>query len=398
MQQPIDRLSRAVPHVLFLAVMGFFSMYARTVLSPLLIPIQIDLEIGPARATQLFLPLAILYSVAMLFSGFFVERIEHRTNISLAIAVLGVGLLLVSISRSFAMMVFGFSLIGAGAGLYVPSGLSTVTALVDERIRGRAISFHELGPNSSFVIAPLIVSLLTAVGSWRLVPALSGAIALLSAAFFARGTVGGRFHGERPRVGNVGALIRKPEFWTIALFFSVVASATIGVYSILPTYLVRTHHYDLRFVNTLLSLSRISGIGMVFLSGVLVDRIGSQRLIAVVMAITGTLTIGVGAFDGSILPVIVFLQPVVVSAFFPAAISVIADLGSASLRNVAISVMIPVVSLISSGIFPTVMGALTERGNVANGFIVLGALMLATLPFNKVLRRPKKFAINRPEA
>lgn len=389
MQEPIDKISRALPHLLFLAVMAFFSMYARTVLSPLLVPIQLDLGIGPARATQLFLPLAICYSAAMLLSGLLVERIYHRTNISLAITILGVGLLLLSLARSFAMMNIGFALIGAGAGVYVPSGLSTVTSLVDGRIRGTAVSIHELGTNSAFVIAPLVVTGLTTIGNWRLVPALSGVVAIVCAALFSREATGGIFHGQRPRSDNVGGLIRKPEFWTIMLFFSLAASSTLGVYSILPTYLVRIHGYEPRMVNTLLSVSRISGIGIIYLSGVLVDRIGSRRLIAVILAITGALTVGLGMFSGSILVVLVFLQPVVISAFFPAAIDVVAELGPPSLRNVAVSVMIPAVNLISSGLFPMLMGYLTEQGTVAIGFVVLGVSMLLVLPLSRLLPAPR---------
>lgn len=385
MQQPIERLQEALPHVLILAVMAFFSMYARTVLSPLLVPIQLDLGIGPARATRLFLPLSILYSLAMLFSGFLVERIEHRTNISLSITVLGLGLLVLSVSRSFRMMAIAFGMIGAGAGVYVPSGVSTVTALVDDRIRGKAVSFHELGPNSSFVVAPLVVAALGSIGGWRLVPAASGALAILCAVLFARTAVGGRFHGQRPRLDNVGALVRKPELWILTAYFALAASSTLGVYSILPTYLVRVHGLEQQLVNLLLSLSRISGIAMVFLSGILVDRFGSRRLITGVLAITGTLTIGLGAFSGSILVVLVFLQPVVISAFFPAAIHAVADLGDPSLRNVAVSVMIPMVNLVSTGLFPSLMGYLTEQGTVALGFIVLGALVLVLLPFNRLL-------------
>lgn len=385
MHKPYERLRDALPHVLLLAVMAFFSMYARTVLSPLLVSIQIDLEIGPARATQLFLPLSILYSLAMLFSGFLAERIEHRVNIAAAITILGSGLLVLSVSRSFPMMAIAFGLIGTGAGVYVPSGVSTVTALADDRIRGKAVSFHELGPSLSFVVAPLIVATLAPIGGWRLVPAVSGVLAILSAGVFVRASKGGRFYGQRPRLGNVGALIRKPELWILTLYFAVAASATLGVYSIMPTFLVRTHGLQQRLVNLLLSLSRISGIATVFVSGVLVDTFGSRRLITAVLAITGTLTVGLGIFSGSILMVLVFLQPVVISAFFPAAIHAVADLGDPSLRNVAVSVMIPMVNLVASGVFPTLMGYLTEQGTVALGFIVLGLLMLIVLPLNRLL-------------
>ncbi len=386
MEQPIDRLPQAVPHVLLLAVMAFFSMYSRTVLSPLLVPIQEDLGIGPARATSLFIPLSICYSGSMLLSGFAVERLRHRTIIALAIGVLGTGLLVISQSNRFALLQIGFGMIGAGAGLYVPSGVTTVTSIVTDEIRGKAISIHELGPSTSFVVAPLVVTVLSTLGGWRLVPLVSGLSAIVAAFVFTRGGSGGRFYGNRPRLGNVSGLLGQRKFWTIAVFFSLAASSTLGIYAILPTFLVGIRGYDANYVNTLLSLSRISGIGMVFLSGVLVDRFGSARLITSVLAITGVLTIACGTLTGPVLPVVIFAQPVIISAFFPAAISVVADLGSPEMRNVGVSIMIPVVALISNGIFPTIMGALTESGTVSMGFVALGALMILALPFRRLLQ------------
>lgn len=370
---------KAAPQLSLIAVMVFFSMYSRVVLSPLLVFIQDDLAIGPAVATRFFLPLSLGYSLTMLTSGFLAERIGHRRTIAASAAILGIGLLVVAVGREVSMMYLGFGLVGGGAGLYPPSGVTSLTAMVHDDIRGSAIAIHELGPNSAFVAAPLVVSGLIAFGSWRLVPLVSGIAAILMAVVFNTWSRAGGFRPARPDYHNMAGILKQPVFWAITVFFSAAASSTMGVFAILPTFLIGTEGYPVTLVNTLLSASRISGLAMVFLSGYLVDRIGVRRLIGIVLAVTGVLTVGIGALTGHVMLVMVFLQPVVITAFFPPALSAIADLGPPETRGIAVSLVIPTVNVFASGVFPMLMGFLTERGLVRSGFIGLGVVMLVSL-------------------
>jgi NNP family nitrate/nitrite transporter-like MFS transporter len=385
---PFSRFKDAAPQVSFLAVMIFFSMYSRLLAAPLLVFIQTDLGISPGQSTRLFLPLSIAYAGAMLVSGFLTEKAHHRRTIALSALVIGIGLILVALVQSLPGMYVAFTLIGAGSGLYPPSGVASVTSLVDDHIRGRAIALHEVGPNLGFVLAPLFVSIGTSLGDWRWVAAISGVVAVVTGVLFDRYARSGRFHGQRPQLANIGPLIRKPEFWAIFVFFSLAASSTIGVYSILPTFLIRVEGYPVGPVNTLLSVSRISGVIAVLVSGILVDRIGVARLIALVFLLTGALTVAIGVLPGTPMLVAVFLQPVIITAFFPAAISAMSDLGPPDVRNVAVSVIIPGVNIVSNGVFPSVMGVLTEYGAIRAGFVGLGALMVLSLTAIPLLKRP----------
>lgn len=366
--------------------MVFLSMYSRLLISPLLVYLQEDLAIGPARATRLFLTLAFSYSPAMLLSGFLTVRMLHRRTIALSAALIGLGLVIIGLAPTLLTMHIGVAVVGAGSGLYPPAGVASVTAIVRDEIRGKAVAIHEMGPNIAFVVAPLAVSIGILLGHWRWIPAVSGVGALIIAALFDRFALAGAFSGEPPRLDNLRRIFRQPEFWALTVFFSLAAASTIGVYSILPTYLVTTKGYPAPMVNTIISLSRVGGLVMVFLSGIILDRTGVRILVMLVMSITGVLTIGIGAFGGGWMLTAVFLQPVVIVAFFPAAVSAMADLGPPTVRNVAVSVMIPTVNLIAGGLFPALMGNLTERGLVETGFIGLGLAMLASLVLTRLLR------------
>lgn len=376
----------ALPHVTFVAVMIFLSMFSRLIMSPLLVFVQQDLAVGPARATRLFLTMSVAYSGAMVGSSLFARRVMHRRTIALSAGLVGVGLLGVALAQTLGAMHAACAVMGAGAGLYPPAGVATITSLVTDEIRGRALALHESGPNVAFVLAPLAVSAGLLFGGWRIIPAVAGVGSLVVAVLFDRYSIAGQFTGDRMRLDNIISLVKKGEFWAIMVLFSLAASSTMGVFTILPTFLVTARGYDPGMVNGLISVSRVSGVAMLFLSGVLIDRIGVRRLVALVLVVTGVLTVGVGALSGVPMLAAVFLQPVIITAFFPAAVSAMADLGPANVRNVGVAVIIPVVNVMAGGIFPAVMGRLTEAGLVEAGFVGLGFVILASISMVSLLK------------
>ncbi len=384
---PFTTMRTALPHVGFLSLMVFLSVYARLLISPLLVFIQADLTIGPARATRLFLTLSVSYSVAMIGSSIFVAGLMHRRTIALSAMFLGTGLIVLGLAPNLGVMHIGAAIIGAGAGLYPPAGVASATALVADTIRGRALALHETGPNLAFVFAPLAAALVVLVPTWRAIPVASGVFAIAVGVLFNRFSVAGAFYGDRLRIRNITTLFRKPEFWAIMLLFSLAASSTMGVFSILPTYLITRRGYDPQMVNTLIGVSRISGVGMLFLSGILIDRIGVRLLVTIVMAVTGILTVGIGVLPGTAMLVVVFLQPIIITAFFPAVLSAMADLGPPQVRSVAISMLIPTVNIVSGGIFPALMGWLTEVGSVEAGFVFLGVLIFTGMAAAPLLKK-----------
>ncbi len=70
--------------------------------------------------------------------------------------------------------------------------------------------------------------------------------------------------------------------------------------------------------NTLIGLSQLSGIVMIFFAGWITDRVGQKRIIALSMLLTGILTVLISCTRGWMLILVLFLQPAVLTAFFPA--------------------------------------------------------------------------------
>ncbi len=367
--------------VYFLASILFLNLLVRIILAPLLLTIENDLGISRSQASGFFLFISLGYVSTMLISGFISAKLSHRTTILLSIISTGLALLLISRNISLNSMRIALVLLGMSCGLYLPSGIAVITSLVDSKNWGKAIAIHELGPNMSLIAAPLLVEALLRFYPWRVIFLLLGFACLLSGLLFAVLVKEGNFRGEPPNFANLGLILSKPSFWVITILFCLVVGTALGVYSVLPAYLVSDRAMERDSVNLLVGLSRASGIFMVFLSGWLVDRFGVRFTLGTIGLTVGVLTVLLGLTHGIALILVVIMQPMLIAGFFPAAFATLAYIVPARTRNVAVSLMIPLSNFVGGGVVPAAMGRLAEHGSFAVGFMVIGAMLTASILF-----------------
>lgn len=381
-----ERFAPAVPWVLFLIMMVFFAIFPRLLLAPLLLRISEGLGIEYSRASGFFLSASFGFVTGLLTSGFIAKRLTHRWTIVASVAVTGVSLLGVSAVQSAFLFHFFILVGGWGNGLYPGSGIASVAALVPSHHRGKALALHESGPNLAFILAPVIAALLAPMAGWRGVFAITGTAALTAAVLFAAFGRGERSGGEPPNFANVKLFLGNRAFLIISVLFAVVVSAAIGVFSILPTFLVVEHAYSEQFVNTLVGASRITGFAAIFTAGALSDRFGFRTVVAAILSITGLMTLLIGVTSGPLLLVAVVMQPLVVQSFFPVALRALTDTSPPAARNLAVALAIPLANLVGSGIAPRVFGALAGAGNFEAGFIVLGGITIGSMALLPLLK------------
>ena len=108
--------------------------------------IEQDLKITHAQAGSLFFLMSMGYFPALMGSGFISARLTHRKTIYLSSAILGVTLLIISQCHSLWAICTGMVILGLSAGIYLPSGMATLTALVSSKHWGKALGIHELYP------------------------------------------------------------------------------------------------------------------------------------------------------------------------------------------------------------------------------------------------------------
>jgi len=381
-----DRLLSHLSPLLILTSIFFINFIARIILAPLMPKIEKELDIAHADAGSLFLLISIGYFITLFGSGFFSSRLTHRKIIFLSSAALGVTLLGTSFSSGLWGIRIGMLILGMAAGLYLPSGIATLTATISWRHWGKAISIHELAPNLSFVAAPLISEVVLIWYSWRVAFLVLGIAALILAFVFARFGRGGEFQGQAPSYSSFRDIFSKPVFWILVVLFSLGISSTLGLYTMLPLYLVTEHGMERNWANTLIALSRFVGVGMALIGGWLTDRIGPKRILMIVFLITGLLTIFIGLASTSWIAVSVFMQPLLAVCFFPAGLAALSLVSSEKERNIVVSLTVPIAFLVGGGAVPTLIGFIGDISTFAWGIILIGGLTLTGTIFTGYLK------------
>ncbi len=373
-QTPLDTPFR-FRRLTFLVVVVFFSFFARMVLSPLLPAIEVDLGISHAVGGSFFFFIALGYSPAMLLSGFFASVVHHRTVIVLAITMAGLGVALVAASNSIAMMRVGLAVVGMGAGMYPPSGITTLTSLTPKERWGAATALHEIGPNLTFVLAPFFAEVMLRMWSWRGALWVTAVAVLGSGFLFGLFSKGGSFRGSAPHFSNVRSVVSDRGFRLAALYMFWAMTAHMGIYAMLPTFLVSELGIPGTRVNTIVGLSRTVGLVVVFGAGALTDRFGVKRLLSVLGIAGGLLIIGIGLSSGWVLIALVAFQALTSASLFPAVLTTLSRVGPESSRNLNISLAVPFGYIFGGGLVPLGVGWIAEAVSFRIGFVVVGAMM-----------------------
>ncbi|MCF8145882.1 MAG: MFS transporter [Deltaproteobacteria bacterium] len=393
--RPASRGDEDVPFVsqlapiLFLTTIFFLNFIGRIVFAPLLSSIETDLGLVHAEAASFFFLTSVGYFISLLCSGFLSSRLNHRKTILLSALSVGMALLGLSICNSLWTVRVTLFLLGLSAGIYLPSGIATLTSLVGPRHWGKAIAVHELAPNLGFVAAPLLAEAFMYWFPWRGVIVFLGIGSIMAAAAFYLFGKGGEFPGQAPNFGSLKNLFAEPSFWIMALLFSFGICGTLGIYTMLPLYLVADQGLHRNWANMLVALSRIPSVFMAFVAGWLSDRIGPKLTISGVFLITGLLTILLGTVSDAWIVALVFLQPVIAGCFFPPGFAALSAIGPPDARNVAVSLTVPAAFVFGGGAIPIGIGMMADTGFFDLGIALTGGLILTGSVLALFLKSPR---------
>jgi NNP family nitrate/nitrite transporter-like MFS transporter len=365
-----------LPVLLFLVLIFFVNFTARIIFSPLMPSIETDLNFTHGDAGMLFLLISLGYFIGMLGSGFLSSAITHKRTISLSAIAIGLAFLPISFSSNKWALFAGLFLLGSSAGLYLPSGLATITSIINPRQWGKAIAIHEMAPNLGFVAAPLLAELFLLWFSWRVILLLFGLISLLMGLANVRYGKSGNSAGEAPKFGAILPLVKQRSFLIMLIVFCAGIGSFFGIYTMLPLYLVSEQGMEREMANTLVAISRIPCLAVVFAAGWATDRFGPQRTLVWILIFIGMLTIALGFAKGLWTIVLVFLQPMIAVCFPPAALVALSLISTQETRHIAVSITIPFAFIVGGGILPTLIGIMGDAGVFWLGIALVGGLIL----------------------
>ncbi|MFA5027782.1 MAG: MFS transporter [Candidatus Methylomirabilota bacterium] len=365
--------------VLFLTALFFLNFTARVILAPLLPVVETELSIGHGTAGALFLFIQIGYATGLMASGFLSAALTPRRTIVASSLGVGAGLLLMAQSGSLLGIRLSLIVVGAAAGLYLPAGIVSMTGQVEARHWGKALAIHEAAPSLGFVAAPLVAELVLGVFSWRGALVALGAAALLLGIAYARWGQRGVAASEPPRLETMGRLLFAPEAWMMGLFFAVGIGASMGLYTVMPLFLVGEVGMARPAANSLVGASRLLSSLMIFPAGLLVDRVGPRRALALSQVIIGSLTLLLGLVaDPALTPLVVLGQSASAVLFFPAGFALISTVFPLPLRSLGVSLAVTMGSLLGAGGLPWAIGSLAETASFGLAFALMGLAVLAS--------------------
>ena len=383
---PRKSLTAAIGPILFLAAIFYLNFVSRIIFAPLMPTIEKSLGISHTKAGSFFFFTSLGYCMALLLSGFVNKRITHKNVIALSGLGIGVILLTLSFFASYKAIVLCLIFLGFATGLYLPSGIATITHLVSPENWGKAFSIHEWAPNLAFITAPLIAELFLKWMSWEKIFFVVGGLIIIASILFLKFGRGGNFHGQSPNLKVLKTLFTTRSFWIMIFIFGLGVSGSLGIYTMLPLYLVTGRGFDGAWVNTLIGLSRISGLFMTLISGWLTDRIGPKKAIGIIFMTSGTVTIFLGILKGNFLLPAIFLQPLFATCFFPAGFAALSRITSHDLQNVTVSFVIPFSFLMGGGAIPAIIGFAGDLGSFGAGISFVGVLTVGSLLALRFLR------------
>ncbi|MCB2192527.1 MAG: MFS transporter [Deltaproteobacteria bacterium] len=392
MQQPLPpgAFTQRLGPLGFITGIFLLNFMGRVSLAPLMPNIETQLGLNHVQAGMLFLFMSVGYFVAVFSSGMVSQRLTHRRVI--LISALSVGTMLCLATLAQGLYTLGAVCLGLGlsAGLYLPSGVAALTSFVRSTDWGKAMAMHEMAPNGGMIMAPLIAELLLEGLTWRGVLALIGGASLILGLVYARRGKGGEEPGTAPSPKAVAELLRLPAVWLMVVFFSLAIGASLGIYTMLPLYLVTEKGFDQGWANLMLSASRVPGLVLAFGAGWAHDRFGARASLLTIFSATGLATLVLGMSSDWLLVVAVFVQPAVTVCFFPVGFAALSLVAPAHLRGVAVSVATPLAFMLGAGALPAFLGWMGEHYSFGTGIAVFaglvwlgGALALALRPSAK---------------
>jgi len=346
--------------------------------------IQDDFAIGHTMAGALFFSFWIGNTVAVFYSGFLSQKIGYKKSIFTGYCVVIISFFLLKYSSSYQLFAVFVFFLGMGAGIYLPCAIPLITTVIDKRNWGKAISFHETAAGFSLLTAPLIVVWAIGFTHWKSVFLLFGSICLVITIIF-------QFVSPDPRPETqekspVSSIIRRKEFWIVTFAWVSCSIASMGIYNIVPLYLVKERAIQIEAANVVFGISRVGGfIGMISI-GFFIDKFNLKKILFVITLGAGLTTLGI-ALSQSYYLVSFFLliQATFSVVFYPAGLVAIARLTNLADRSMFTGVLMSISSIVGPGLSPLILGAVADTWNFQIGILLAGIIItLSCIPLTRL--------------
>lgn len=352
----------------------FLNFSTRAIFSPILPLIEDTLSISHGAAGGLFASLAIGYSLTLLIAGRFASVWSYKRTV--VAGFIGVWLVFLALQWAESYLTFHvlFFLLGIATGTYLPSILPIITETYDHKDWGKAIGIHDSASSLSIFSIPILVAFGLRLLPWRILFLILGTASLLLPISFWKVSIEPK-HETSQHATPIFDLFKRRTVWIMGILWIFAAGSCLGIYSILPLYLIKERGIDFLLANTLFGISRVGGVFVSVLTGFLLDRYGYRAMLMLSLCTTGLSTIGLSL--SSTLPLILItliLQAALSLAFFPAGLATISKLTPLSERSMTTGVIVSIGVIFGMGFTPFALGIVADHFSFQVGILWLGIL------------------------
>lgn len=352
----------------------FLNFSTRAVFSPILPLIEDSLSLSHEAAGGLFTSLSIGFSLTLFITGRFVSDWGYKKMVAIGFICIGLVLFSLQWVESYAAFHLLFFLLGSATGTYIPSILPIMTETYDHKHWGKVIGFHDSAASFSIFSIPILVTLGLRYLPWKGLLLILGILPLFLLLPFWKVSVEPK-HERVNQKGHFVNLFRDRTVLIMGLLWIFSAASSLGIYSILPLYLIKERGMDFGFANTLLGISRAAGMIVPLTIGFITDRYGFRIILKWSIFATGLSTISLAVSPTlSLILITLILQALLSLAFFPVALMAISKLTPISERSMTIGFIIAIGVIFGTGGGPFILGLVADHFNFKVGIFGLGVL------------------------
>lgn len=363
-----------------LVALSTLNQLDRQLMAILLEPIRWEFVLSDVQLGMLSgLAFAAIYAALSIPAALWAVNRNRRNLIVAAAAIWGTTTILFGAAQSYWQMLLSRIGTGAGEAGAMPASHSIISDLYPSHERAGAMAAWSAGINLGIFIAFLAGGYIGHRYGWRVAFAAAG-ILTLAAALLARLTIAEPLRSADARSAALrtapsATILREAitALWSDAALRHVMAGATItavvgyGTLTWAPSYLVRTHGFDLPTVGAYLAV--VIGVGGAigaFFGGRLCDRLGrrdirwSLWLVGIAYIAAKPLLMIFYLSDDTVIALSAFVLPALVGTLYLGpSISVLHNRTSPPLRPAMSAIFLMILNLVGLGLGPLLVGMMS---------------------------------------
>ncbi|MET0981424.1 MAG: MFS transporter [Telluria sp.] len=220
----------------------------------------------------------VVSGIGQALSGFIVDRVGARLVLFSGHALLGIAALLLASAPNYAVLMLGSLLAGCGNAVFHPAGYTLLNQNVSKERLPHAFSVHGISGNIGWAAAPLFLTAVATLSSWRIallssavIPFCMLTLLLLNRKALATVAAPQPQPGSGKAAGSF-AFLRLPQVWMCFGFFFLTSVALGGIQAFSSTSLNALYGISLATAASVYTTFMLSSAAGMVVGGFLAAR------------------------------------------------------------------------------------------------------------------------------